>query len=303
VLRGGEDSHIGGVNLYSGPADVKRVVRPRHPDSSKRDFGSLLVVGGSETYSGAPALAGMAALRTGCGLVVIAAPISVASTIRGYSPNLIVHALPDNVVSARCIDELSRMLESSDALVLGPGIGLNPDTRDAIHSIVELAAQNRKPILIDADAIRVLAERKSLLRDTSAILTPHAGEFKAVSGKDVPNGWRQRVMICKGFALEHSCIVLLKGHRTVVSDGHRVKVNSTGNPGMAVGGMGDVLSGIIGAFLAQGSDRFYSAVAGAYVHGLAGDLVRKRTGFHMLASDLIEALPTVLRKYDRESRR
>jgi NAD(P)H-hydrate epimerase len=103
--------------------------------------------------------------------------------------------------------------------------------------------------------------------------------------------------------MENSCIVLLKGHNTVVSDGRRVKVNPTGNPGMAVGGMGDVLSGIIGAFLAQASDRFFSAVAGAYVHGLAGDLVRKRTGFHMVASDLVEALPTVLRPYDRERRR
>jgi len=294
---------MGGWNLYSGPADVKRVVRPRHPDSSKRDFGSLLVIGGSEVYSGAPALAGLAALRTGCGLAVIAAPSSVASTIRGYSPNLIVHALSGNVVSSRCMGELSRMLESSDAVVLGPGIGLNPDTREAVYSIVETAAQNRKPLLVDADAIRALSERKGLLRDARAIITPHVGEFRAISGKDVPNEWRERARVCKDFALENSCIVLLKGHRTVVSDGHRVKVNSTGNPGMAVGGMGDVLSGIIGAFLAQGSDRFYSAVAGAYVHGLAGDLVRKGTGFHMLASDLVEALPAVLRRYDRESRR
>ena len=289
--------------MYSGPADVKRVVRPRHPASSKRDFGCLLVVGGSEVYSGAPALAGMAALRTGCGLVVVAAPASVASTIRAYSPNLIVHPLPGNVVGAGCVDALSKLLESSQALVIGPGIGLSSETRRAIPSIVEAAAHNRQPILIDADAIRILADRKSLLRIANAIITPHAGEFRAISGKDAPRGWREKASMCKNFALENSCIVLLKGHNTVVSDGYRVKVNRTGNPGMAVGGMGDVLSGIIGAFLAAGSDRFFSAVAGAYVHGLAGDLVYKRTGFHMLASDLIEALPAVLRKYDRESRR
>lgn len=289
--------------MYSGPADVQRVVKPRYPNSSKRDFGCLLVVGGSEVYSGAPGLAGIAALRTGCGLAVVAAPSSVASSIRSYSPNLIVHPLPGSVVSARCMDELSKLLETSNALVLGPGIGLSPETREVIPSVVEIASQNRKPILIDADAIRALVDRKNVLQDANAVITPHAGEFRAISGKDIPNALRGRVSVCKTFALEHSCIVLLKGHNTVVSDGHRVKVNRTGNPGMAVGGMGDVLSGIIGAFLAQGSDRFFSAVAGAYVHGLAGDLVYKHTGFHMLASDLVEALPTVLRRYDRENRR
>jgi len=234
---------------------------------------------------------------------VIAAPGLVASTIRSYSPNLIVHPLPGRAVSTRCMDALPKLLESSDALVVGPGIGLSPQTRHVLPSIVEMAAHSRKPILVDADAIRVLADRKDFLRDANAIITPHAGEFKAISGENVPNGLRERVNMCKNFARKHSCIVLLKGHNTVVSDGRRVKVNQSGNPGMAVGGMGDVLSGIIGAFLAQGSDPFFSAVGGAYVHGLAGDLVRKRTGFHMLASDLIEALPNVLRKFDRESPR
>jgi len=289
--------------MNSGPADVKRVVRPRQPDSSKRDFGCLLVVGGSEVYSGAPALAGMAGLRTGTGLVVVAAPTSVASTVRAYSPNLIVRPLSGKVVNAGDMDELTKLLESSDALVLGPGIGLDHETREVIPTIVEMAAQKRKPTLIDADAIRALADRRSLLRGANAVITPHVGEFRAISGSDVPNGWRQRTTICKKFAMEYSCIVLLKGHNTVISDGRNVKVNRTGNPGMAVGGTGDVLSGIIGAFLAQGADRFFSAVAGAYVHGLAGDIVCKRKGFHMVASDLIEALPTVLRRYDRESRR
>ena len=294
---------MGTGSMYSGPTDVRRVVRPRRADSSKRDFGCLLVVGGCEIYSGAPALAGMAGLRTGSGLVVVAAPTSVASTVRAYSPNLIVRPLSNKVVNSRDMDELSKLLKSSDALVLGPGIGLDHETIEAIPAIVEMAAQNRKPTLIDADAIRALTDRRNLLREANAVITPHAGEFRAISGSDVPNDWRQRASICKKFATEYSCIVLLKGHNTVVSDGHNVKVNRTGNPGMAVGGTGDVLSGIIGAFLAQGADRFFSAVAGAYVHGLAGDLVRRRKGFHMVASDLIEALPTVLRRYDRESRR
>ena len=273
------------------------VVKARGRYSSKRDFGCLLIVGGSEVYSGAPALAGMAALRTGVGLVMIAAPRSVAATIRGYSPNLIVHSLNSEVVSSEVIEQLSRLLAASDALVLGPGIGRHPETTQAIPSIIKEARKIGKPTLIDADGIRALTVAKELLK--GVLITPHGGEFKAVSGLEAPEMWRRKLPICKKFALEHGCVLLLKGHETIVTDGNRAKVNHTGNPGMATAGAGDVLSGIIGAFLAQGTEPFAAAVAGAYIHGVAGDIVCKRKGFHMVASDLIEALPTVLRKYDR----
>jgi len=286
--------------LYSGPADVRVVVKARGRYSSKRDFGCLLIVGGSEVYSGAPALAGMAALRTGVGLVMIAAPRSVAATIRGYSPNLIVHSLNSDVVSSEEIEQLSRLLAASDALVLGPGIGRHPETIQAIPLIIKEACKIGKPILIDADAIRALTAAKQLLK--GVLITPHAGEFKAVSGLEAPQLWRDRLPICRKFALEHGCVLLLKGHDTIVTDGNRAKVNHTGNPGMATAGAGDVLSGIIGAFLAQGAELFSAAVAGAYIHGVAGGIVCRKKGFHMVASDLIEALPTVLRKYDRLSK-
>ena len=286
--------------MYSGLADVRVVVKARGRYSSKRDFGCLLIVGGSEVYSGAPALAGMAALRTGVGLVMIAAPRSVAATIRGYSPNLIVHSLNSDVVSSEEIEQLSRLLAASDALVLGPGIGRHPETIQAIHLIIKEARKIGKPILIDADAIRALTEAKELLK--GVLITPHAGEFTAISGMQAPQLWRDRLPICRNFALEHGCVLLLKGHDTIVTDGSRAKVNHTGNPGMATAGTGDVLSGIIGAFLAQSAEPFSAAVAGAYIHGVAGDLVCRQKGFHMVASDLTEALPAVLRKYDRVSK-
>jgi len=157
--------------LYSGLADVKMVVKARGRYSSKRDFGCLLIVGGSEVYSGAPALAGMSALRTGVGLAIIAAPRSVAATIRGYSPNLIVHSLNSDVVSSEQIEQLSRLLASSDALVLGPGIGRRPETIQAILLIIKEARKIRKPILIDADAIRALTEAKELLKGVLSRLT------------------------------------------------------------------------------------------------------------------------------------
>ena len=276
------------------------VVKGRGRYSSKRDFGCLLIVGGSEVYSGAPALAGMAALRTGVGLAIIAAPRSVAASIRGYSPNLIVHSLNSDVVSSEQIERVSSLIAASDALVLGPGIGRHPETRQAIPLIIKEARKMGKPTLIDADGIRALTEAKELLK--GVLITPHAGEFKAISGLEAPQLWRGRLPICRKFALEHGCVLLLKGHDTIVTDGSRAKVNRTGNPGMATAGTGDVLSGIIGAFLAQGAEPFSAAVAGAYIHGVAGDTVCRQKGFHMVASDLIEALPTVLRQYDRSGK-
>jgi NAD(P)H-hydrate epimerase len=216
---------------------------------------------------------------------------------------LIVHSLSGDVVADRDLDKLTELLASSSALVLGPGIGRDTETKEVIPSVVEIAARSKKPVLIDADAIRALADRKQVLKGADAVVTPHAGEFRAISGIKAPRGWEERAPICRKFATDFSCILLLKGHNTVVSDGQRLKVNRTGNAGMAVGGMGDVLSGIIGAFLAQGADRFLAAVAGAYIHGAAGDLVRRKRGFHMVASDLIDILPDVLRQYDREERR
>ena len=286
--------------MYSGPGDVRSVVKARGRYSSKRDFGCLLIVGGSEVYSGAPALAGMAALRTGVGLAIIAAPKSVAATIRGYSPNLIVHALNSDVVNSEQIERLCKLLEASDALVLGPGIGRAPETIQAIPLIIKQARKLGKPVLIDADAIRALTQAMESLK--GVLITPHAGEFKAISGLETPKLGRDKLPICKKFAQEYGCVLLLKGHDTIVTDGSRAKVNHTGNPGMATAGTGDVLSGIIGAFLAQGVEPFSAAVAGAYIHGAAGDLVYRHKGFHMLASDLTDALPAVLRKYDRTNR-
>jgi NAD(P)H-hydrate epimerase len=287
---------------FTTSADIVRVIKPRSAYASKRDFGCLLVVGGSDVYCGAPALAGMAALRTGVGLAIIAAPRSVAGTIRGFSPNLIVHSLDGDVVTPEDLVKISNLLTTSDALIIGPGIGRHPETERAVHLMIEKTIEVNKPVVIDADAIRALVKRKDLLKYASEVITPHAGEFKAISGLEPPQDWRQRLPICRRLASEWGCVVLLKGHDTVVVDGRRERVNRTGNPGMATGGMGDVLSGIIGTFLAQGAEPFFAAAAAAHVHGLAGDLAYRERGFHMVASDLIETLPIVLRKYDRLSR-
>ena len=272
-------------------------MKPRDQHSHKGDYGRLLIVGGSDVYSGAPALAGMASLRTGVGLVFIAAPRRISSVIRSYSPDLIVHELCDDVVTSKDLSAIGKLLTQSDALVLGPGIGRSSGTNAVIPQIIQKAHAMKKSILVDADAIRAVAGMR--YDGINMILTPHAGEFKALSGVEVSLEWRKRVPICVDFAKRKRCVLLLKGHETVVTDGFRVKVNRTGNPGMAKGGMGDVLSGIIGAFLAQHVEPFDAAVAGAFLHGRAGDLLLREKGFHMVSSDLVEILPAVLKQYDR----
>jgi NAD(P)H-hydrate epimerase len=166
----------------------------------------------------------------------------------------------------------------------------------AIPKIVAASTSMKKPILIDADALRALDGTR--FENAKVVLTPHAGEFKSITGIEPSLKWKERISVCTDFARSHSCVLLLKGRETVVTDGHRLKVNKTGNPGLATAGSGDVLSGLIGALLAQGNDPFYAAAAGAFMHGAAGDLAVKSKGFHLLATDIINEIPAVLRQFD-----
>jgi ADP-dependent NAD(P)H-hydrate dehydratase / NAD(P)H-hydrate epimerase len=287
------------AELYTGPGDVDQVVGPRTPLSHKGDYGYVLVIGGSEVYSGAPALAALAALRTGAGLALVAAPEAVGTSIRTLSPSIIVHPLPGKVVGMEHLDHIRELLPKVDSVVLGPGIGLHPDTGRAVRAILEAANAEGRPILVDADAIKLMKEGPGAKGNDRLVLTPHAGEFKALTGITVDEEGADRIDVAVQFAKANGCVLLLKGHRTIIADGQRLKINRTGNPAMATGGSGDVLSGIIGAYLAQGQDPFRSAVAGAFINGRAGDLAQQAKGYHILASDLVEQIPEVLRLFDK----
>ena len=284
------------AELFTGPGDVRRIVKARNLYGHKGTFGYVLIIGGSAVYSGAPALAGLASLRCGAGLSIIASPKLTASTIRSYSPNLIVHTLDHDYICLEDLPRISVLLEKCDAIVLGPGIGLEPATMLAIPKIVAASTTMKKPVLIDADALKALDGTR--FENGKVVLTPHAAEFKSITGVEPSLKWKERVGVCTEFARSRSCILLLKGRETVVTDGHQLKVNMTGNPGLATAGSGDVLSGLIGALLAQGNDPFYAAAAGAFIHGAAGDLAVKSKGFHLLATDIINEIPTFLRHFD-----
>ncbi len=235
----------------------------------------------------------LAALRTGVDLVYIAAPHRIAYAISSMSPNLITVKMEGDYLSTRNISIIRRYLETSTAIVMGPGLGLHKDTRDAVKEIVKAVEERKAPLLLDADGLKAFAESKRKV-DSPLILTPHAGEYKLLTGREPPKDLNERAEDVRKTAEELDAVVLLKGHTDVISDGTRVKLNFTGNPGMTVGGTGDILSGIVGAFLAWGADPFEAAVAGVFINGAAGDFVREEKGYHMVPTDLLEWIPKVM---------
>ncbi|MEM0095985.1 MAG: NAD(P)H-hydrate dehydratase [Candidatus Bathyarchaeia archaeon] len=278
---------------YAGPGDVKLVVKARVPESHKGDYGRLLVIGGSETFSGAPALVALAALRTGVDLAYIAAPQKTAYAISAMSPDLITIKLDGEHLNVGNVPTLKTYVEKSDAVVLGPGLGLHMETRDAVKALIDVVEGAGKPLLLDADGLKAFAEFKRKL-NTPVVLTPHAGEYAILTGKTLPENIREKALETQKTAAELGAVILLKGPVDIIADEKKFKLNFTGNPGMTVGGTGDVLSGIVGAFLAQSADPFEAAVAGAFVNGAAGDFAFAEKGYHMMASDLLEWIPKVL---------
>ncbi|MEM1551854.1 MAG: NAD(P)H-hydrate dehydratase [Candidatus Bathyarchaeia archaeon] len=278
---------------YAGPGDVGLVVKPRPPESHKGDFGRLLVVGGSETFSGAPALVALAALRTGVDLAYVAAPHKTAHDIAALTPDLITIKLDGEHLNMGNIPALKTFVEKVDAVVVGPGLGLHAETRPAVKALIEAMEGAGKPLLLDADGLKAFAEFKRRL-NVPAVLTPHAGEYAILTGKGLPESLKEKALEVQKTAAELGVVLLLKGAVDIIADEKHYKLNFTGNPGMTVGGTGDVLSGIVGAFLAQGADPFEAAVAGAFVNGAAGDFVFEEKGYHMVASDLLDWIPKVL---------
>jgi len=278
---------------FAGPGDVSLVIKPRPQEAHKGEFGRLLVVGGSEVFSGAPALVAMAALRAGVDLTYIAAPEKTARAISSMSPALITVKLEGKHLNSRNTPIIKQYLEASTAVVMGPGLGLHRETKEAVKEIVKLIEESKIPLLLDADGLKAFAEFKREV-DWPLVLTPHAGEYEILTGRKLPKNLEQRAEKVHKTARKLGATILLKGSVDVISDGKRVKFNFTGNPGMTVGGTGDVLSGIVGTFLAQGADPFEAAVAGAFINGAAGDFVRSEKGYHMIPTDILEWIPRVM---------
>ena len=276
-----------------GPGDVFLVQKPRMPESHKGDFGRLLVIGGNETYTGAPALVALAALRTGVDVTYIASPYKTAQDISSISPDLITIKLMGEHLNSNNITKLMEYIEKVDVIVAGPGLGTHSETVEAINEIIPYVEERGKTLLLDADAIKSFSLLQKPMK-IPTVFTPHRGEFNALTGIELPIGLSNRIKCVEREAKKLCATILLKGHEDIISDGKRTKINLTGNPGMTVGGTGDVLAGIVGGFLAQGIDPFRAAAAGAFVNGATGDFAVDVFGFHIKASDLLDMIPSVI---------
>lgn len=281
------------LELFAGPGDVQLVTKLRPSVAHKGDFGRLLLVGGSETFSGAPVLMSLAALRTGVDLAFTATPEKTAHDIASISPDLISVKLEGNNLNVSNIAVLQEYISKADAVVMGPGIGLSEETKSFVKKFVDVVEDAGKPLLLDADGLKAFADIKRKLK-VPLVLTPHSGEYAILTGKKMSDDTNERIEAVKKTAAKLGAVVLLKGAIDIISDGARVKLNFSGNPGMTVGGTGDVLSGVVGGLLSQKVGAFEAAVAGAFINGAAGDFVAAKLGYHMVATDLIEYLPLVL---------
>jgi len=276
-----------------GPGDVFFNYPKRERWSHKGDFGYLHVIGGSEEFSGAPFLVGMAALRTGVDLVIVSAPSSISSIIRSYSPNLVVRELEGRYLTELHLEELLLTSLKCDATVIGPGLGLQEETKKLVQTFLK---EIDKPIVIDADALKAIASKELLSEfgGRNFILTPHSGEFSMLSGEHVSSNLSERVQATIRFTSGNNFTVVLKGSVDIVAHHGQARLNFTGNPGMTVGGTGDVLSGVIASFLSWGVEPFEAACCGVFLTGYSGDLASKEYGDSLLATDVIETIPKSL---------
>jgi ADP-dependent NAD(P)H-hydrate dehydratase / NAD(P)H-hydrate epimerase len=277
---------------FAGPGDVLLVTKKREAAAHKGDFGRLLVIGGSEVYSGAPTLVSLGAMRTGVDIVYLAAPAKAALAISSMSPDLITLKLEGNNLNSANMETIKPYLSMVDAVAMGPGLGLSPETAKFVKACVEEVEKAKKPLLLDADGLKAFAKFKRQLK-VPLVLTPHACEYTILTGEELPENQEEKVAAAQKAAKKLGATILVKGKVDVICDGERAKLNFTGNPGMTVGGTGDVLSGIVGGLLAMKVDPFEAAVAGAFVNGAAGDFVADEIGYHMVATDVVEWIPRV----------
>ncbi|WP_313689907.1 NAD(P)H-hydrate dehydratase [Halobellus marinus] len=268
---------------FTGPGDLLTLDRPA--ESHKGDFGEVLVVGGGP-YTGAPALAAQAALRAGADLVRVACPDSVAREIQGFSENLILRPYDGERLTSAQVPEVASLAAEHDVLVLGPGLGNHEETLAAVGDLLEAYDGTA---VVDADALSVVPNVET---EATLICTPHRGEFRRMGG-EADDDWRRRADSVAGFAADLGDVLLVKGPYDVISDGETTRVNRTGNPGMTVGGTGDVLAGATGA-LACVLSPLQAAAVGAYANGRAGDAAVEDAGHGLLATDLIDRLPAAL---------
>jgi hydroxyethylthiazole kinase-like uncharacterized protein yjeF len=296
------------LNLIT-PRDIASMFVPRVATANKGSFGHVLVIGGSMGKAGAAAMAGMSVLRTGAGLSTVATPKSVLPTVAGFHPEVMtepLHETEAGTISLRALEygHLDQLAKGKTVLAIGPGISRNPETVEFVRTVI---GKYTVPTVLDADGLNAFEGVVEKLNGNTAplVITPHPGEMGRLLGISAAEVQRDRLNIARNFAREHELIVVLKGHRTLIAqpDGE-VWVNTTGNPGMATGGTGDILTGMIAGMIAQHpGDLVKAVIAAVYLHGSAGDVARETMGEQSLvATDLLRAWSEAIRRVREDAK-
>jgi ADP-dependent NAD(P)H-hydrate dehydratase / NAD(P)H-hydrate epimerase len=288
------------LNLITAQ-DIASLFKPRPRESNKGSYGHVLVIGGSVGKAGSAAMAGMAVLRSGAGLSTVATPESILATVAGFHPEIMTEPLdetPAGSIALKAKDSIAELAKGKSVVAIGPGISRHPETSGLVRYLVKTLTQ---PIVLDADGLNAFEGQTKELSGNgrSLVITPHPGEMARLAGCTIAEVQRDRINVSRNFSREHELIVVLKGHRTLVAQpSGEVWVNSTGNPGMATGGTGDILTGMVAGLMAQNPRRILEAViAAVHLHGLAGDVACESTGEQSLvATDLVSALPEAFRR-------
>lgn len=279
---------------------LKNIYKPRPSNAKKYDFGLLSVIGGSDFYSGSPALSAMAAFRAGVDMVRIIAPKRAADIIASFSPNLAAYPLDDKWLTKQHLAVLISMTESAKAVargnaavVIGGGMGRTEETQSAILEYLDYI---QVPAVIDADAIHAVGKKPEIISGKNFLVTPHTYEFFVLTGKEVYKlSDEEKIKVVQEEADRLKTTILLKGELDIISNGKEVATGRVGTPYMTVGGCGDTLAGICGALLSRGVNIFEAAQAGVYINGKAGEIAAEKLGEGMTATDLIEAIPEAIR--------
>lgn len=279
---------------------LKKVYLPRSLEARKYDYGLLLVIGGGEFYTGSPALSAIAAFRSGVDMVYILAPRRAADIIAGFSPNLACYSLNGQWLDVEDVPTLISMTESAKivagektAVVIGGGLGRSEETKKAVLNFLQ---QEEVKTVIDADGIHAASKNLEAVKGRGFIFTPHAYEFFVLTGREVNNlTLEQKMMAVQEEAKKLGGIIILKGKTDIISDGQELAIDESGTPFMTVGGTGDTLAGICGGLIAQGTEPFLAAQAACFINGKAGEIASKTFGAGMTATDLIEAIPEVIK--------
>ena len=273
--------------------DILEALPDRDLCANKTDMGRLLLLCGSEGFTGAAALSAMGALRGGSGLVYLCVPrcIYQIEAIKLNEPIVLPLCDENGILSVKAKERIAELLPKMDAVLVGPGLGISENTEEIVRFVLETYAG---PVVLDADGITLMCKHKNVLRDRigQTVLTPHEGEFVSLIGRNIIDRRADALAVAR----ELGCVVILKGHQTIITDGVTVYRNETGNPGMAVGGCGDVLAGLITSLIGQKMTALIAAACGVWLHGAAGDICAKNIGqYGMLPTDMLTVLPRLMK--------